>query len=245
MEDFTDLICVVLMLSKFSRLKSGELLFNACPLRQRILLLSAFVAMVYLVWFLSFDKPISTIINRMHTENTYLYSQLQDKDKARLSKIDDTSGLLELSHKLTLLKGEVDALNAELKRYFSVMVSIDELLVILRGILALNSDLIVDSVAVMPTETIAMNTYLSLLESSQINRMLHDDPLSEVVFNKHVVKVTFEGDYLAVLRYLHEIESLKWNIFMQRITYKVTAYPEARVELFFYTLSLEGDSFDA
>jgi MSHA biogenesis protein MshJ len=51
------------------------------------------------------------------------------------------------------------------------------------------------------------------------------------------IVIKFRGNYFATLRYLHDLESLAWPLFWDKLDYKVTNYPQAEVTLQLHTVS--------
>ena len=56
---------------------------------------------------------------------------------------------------------------------------------------------------------------------------------------RHTLRIEFEGDYLATLRYLQAIEGLSRRLFWVGFEFEVRRYPKARVVLTVETLSLQ------
>jgi len=56
---------------------------------------------------------------------------------------------------------------------------------------------------------------------------------------KHGVRITFEGDYFATLRYLQALEGMPWRLYWDGLDYQVIDYPKARVSVTLHTLSLQ------
>lgn len=61
----------------------------------------------------------------------------------------------------------------------------------------------------------------------------------EVGVFKHSVTVSFEGNYLAVIRYLKSLEELEWKVYWQKLDYKVESFPRALITLEVFTLSTQ------
>ena len=57
----------------------------------------------------------------------------------------------------------------------------------------------------------------------------------------HPLRMTFEGKYFDVIRYLTQIEALPVKYYWRNLNYQVTRYPWASIELELYTL---GESKD-
>jgi MSHA biogenesis protein MshJ len=59
----------------------------------------------------------------------------------------------------------------------------------------------------------------------------------KLVLYEYGVVIKFRGNYFATLRYLHDLESLVWPLFWDKLDYKVTTYPQAEVILQLHTVS--------
>lgn len=70
------------------------------------------------------------------------------------------------------------------------------------------------------------------------------EPPTAGVF-KHSVKVTLEGQYFQLVKYIQALEGLSWRLFWEQLNYQVTDYPTAKVEFVVYTLSTEEGLFSA
>lgn len=55
---------------------------------------------------------------------------------------------------------------------------------------------------------------------------------------KHGMMVEFKGDYNGVIKYLHALENLPWNIYWEGVELKIEAYPQIHAIISIYTLSL-------
>jgi len=62
---------------------------------------------------------------------------------------------------------------------------------------------------------------------------------------KHSVRVSLQGAFFPVIKYLTTLEALPWRLFWQQLSYEVHDYPNARVEFVVYTLSTEEGLFSA
>lgn len=63
-------------------------------------------------------------------------------------------------------------------------------------------------------------------------------PVEQVVY-KHGVEITLQGSYPDLLRYLTELEGLPWRMYWATAEFRVEQYPQARLTLVVYTLSLD------
>ncbi len=58
---------------------------------------------------------------------------------------------------------------------------------------------------------------------------------------RHGMRITFEGDYFASLRYLQALEAMPWRFYWEGLDYQVEDYPKARVSVTIHTLSLKEE----
>src|SRR3569623_259090 len=63
-------------------------------------------------------------------------------------------------------------------------------------------------------------------------------PAASAVY-KHGVEIMLQGEYLDMLKYMSELESMPWHLFWGKAKLEVDEYPKARLTLTLYTLSLD------
>jgi MSHA biogenesis protein MshJ len=64
-------------------------------------------------------------------------------------------------------------------------------------------------------------------------------PPDEHQVYKHGVEITLQGNYLDLMDYLAKLEKLPWQMFWARTRMDASDYPQVRVTLTLYTLSLD------
>lgn len=57
----------------------------------------------------------------------------------------------------------------------------------------------------------------------------------------HGIRLTFQGDYFAVLKFIQAIEAMPNKLYWKRMEYQVEEYPMANIVLELYTLSINKD----
>jgi MSHA biogenesis protein MshJ len=57
----------------------------------------------------------------------------------------------------------------------------------------------------------------------------------------HGIRLTFQGDYFAVLKFIQAIEAMPNKLYWKRMAYQVDEYPMANVVLELYTVSINKD----
>ena len=228
--------------------------YNALILRQRIVLLLAFLSVFYFIWYFLFLLPILTESKNLETENAYLASlHEEDSEIGELNKREGKAlGIVSLNNKLSNLKSEVNSLNVELKKYFSIVSSSNDLMSIVKDLVDTTDGVHLKAIELLPIERIVVNTFKEKHYEEELsdNRTRgknitvegsrsQDD--SDVVIYKHKIIIEVEAGYAGLVQYLNQIESLGWGLFMQDIHYKIEQHPNANVSLLLYSLSLGGD----
>jgi MSHA biogenesis protein MshJ len=62
---------------------------------------------------------------------------------------------------------------------------------------------------------------------------------SELKLYRHGMKITFEGRYMAALRYLSALEQSSWRLFWDAVELDVQVHPKARVSITVFSLSTD------
>ncbi len=229
-------------LSQYAKMKCQ---YNALEFRQRVLILCSILSVLYMGWYFLLEMPLNQSIKNLQAENSYLNEKINGDDS--FSSIDATDIAL-LNNRLTLVKKEVEQLNGDLSHHFSIIGSVDELLVIVKELLESNQGLVVEELKLLPTEIVNVENYYNVNESAVESESEYDvAELNEenIVLYKHKIHLQLKGNYIDLTRYLKQVESLKWGLFTQDINYKVNKHPEAAISLLLYTLSFEGSVIDA
>jgi hypothetical protein len=53
----------------------------------------------------------------------------------------------------------------------------------------------------------------------------------------HNIAWTFTGDYFSTLEYLKQFDTLKWHLFWDDLSYRVSKYPQATVVIELHTIT--------
>lgn len=223
--------------------------YNALVLRQRLIVLAAFLALVYFFWYLLFIIPVEKNAKNLKAENAYLSSIYQESSEFKVNAESNNKalGIVSLNNKLLNLKKEISVLNSDLKKYFSLSDSTDNLMNTIRGLVENTQGLKLDSIELLPVEEIVIeiadNQVINNSEAA-INPDEYDQQNSNagnVVIYKHKIHMQLQGSYTGLARYLQQVESLQQGLFTEGLHYKVEQHPNAKVSLLLYRLSL-GES---
>lgn len=87
-------------------------------------------------------------------------------------------------------------------------------------------------------ENLLTNKYkLSLIEFQTLPAKPTAAAQATINLFEHGIVIKFKGDYFSTLNYLKAIEELKWQIFWDKLEYKVIQYPIAEITLQLHTVS--------
>ena len=142
--------------------------------------------------------------------------------------------LAELESRMSELQRQTDAQSAEL-------VPADRMAAVLEKILANSPRLQMIEVKTLPRASMSIEREPAKAEPRQpreATRESVEEKKSSEIY-KHGVEVTMRGNYLDLLAYLKQIESLPVRMFWDKLSLSVTEYPTITMRLTVYTISLE------
>ncbi len=138
--------------------------------------------------------------------------------------------------RISALQSQLKSLETDLNDLKATLVSPEEMPLLLRNLLKKNSALKLISLKTLPashliekdsTDTETKSTVIKVADSKNPN-----------VF-KHGVEITIEGRYLDLLEYVAELEKMPWHVLWSKVNLNAENYPESRLTLTVYTLSLD------
>lgn len=206
--------------------------FNALVLRQRLLLVLASVALCYMVWYFAWGHSVEQHVKSLRLDNDYMHNQLVDENDTASEFQAVDAELQTLKQTLANIQRQEKQLVQELAGYGSVLVTADELVAIVKILIAAHDRLVLDHVAELPVEKIELQSLFGNEAQGQ------EDEESLTAVYKHPILLQLRGDYLSVAQYVRQIEAHEKRLFFETLTYEVADYPEAVVSLLVYTLSM-------
>ncbi|MGB0892854.1 MAG: type 4a pilus biogenesis protein PilO [Parashewanella sp.] len=82
---------------------------------------------------------------------------------------------------------------------------------------------------------------LTGLSSIEPEPMLNADDPDSINLYRHGLKLSMTGSYFSFLTFVSEVDKLPNRLYWKRLNYKVDTYPNAKIELELYTLSLNKE----
>ena len=226
--------------------------FNGRVLRERVLILICVLGVMYFIWDFGFGQPMdakremltlrfdqaTTALETTSTEESYLVKALTSDPTAAKKR------------QLARLENQLQALEKDLQKLSVGLIPAEQLPQIVHDVLLKSGKLKLtgfttneaqklnfknEIASALTEEEKAKNALDSATGNSVAN--ISDQDKSDVGVYRHSVVVSVSGKYFDIRDYLKSLEDLEWTMYWELISYKVTDYPIAEIELEVYTLS--------
>lgn len=210
--------------------------YNRLKDRER---LAVFVAGVVVILGLGFLLAIDGALVRQKSLRQSVESQQRELAQLQAQNADLTRSLgrdpdATSRERIATLRAELSAFDAELRDMQRGLVAPERMVRLLEGMLAGNSRVRLVSLKTLPVT--------SLVEPV---KQVADDGSGSVAVEqrqlvyKHGIELTVEGSYPDLVEYQARLEKLPWQMFWARSQLDASRYPEVRLTLTLYTLSLD------
>lgn len=205
--------------------------FNSRAERERVVLLVAFLAVVYLLWWLILLAPVSNRIDALQTQTRTLDTQLTalQAQEQLLRKTASKDPNAAKKREISDLTQRLRALDKELQALAVGLVPADQLPQVLHDVLSNTERLKLLGMQTLPVEKLAIT------EGAADNSAASAEQQVDVY--RHSVEVKVAGGYFVVANYLRELEALDWRFYWDKLDYKIDRYPNAIATIEVYTLS--------
>lgn len=216
-----------------SALKGLQDKVNQLQKRERALLLITLLAFIYLIaeliWLGPDHRAAADLTKRTGEANIALKGAQKELD----SLVAETrqSENAHLRAQIEGLQQQVAQQQNTITSHTVGMVSAADLPRILEDVLVKTGCLSLLKLKALPVEELTLDT-------SDEN----GEPLGAGIY-KHSVRITLEGRYGDVVKYLQALEKMPWDFNWEELAYKVESHPNASVELQVYTLTTERGLF--
>ncbi|SDZ90385.1 MSHA biogenesis protein MshJ [Desulfuromusa kysingii] len=197
------------------------------PQRERVALLVAAVVLLMFLFNLLILSPFSQqkeAAQRIQNKLTMDLAELKNRKGEILGRVDhdpDQQNLLRLD----VLEQEATRLQQQLKNNIVNLVAPQEMPGLLKDLLTQQKKL-----QLLSLENLAPE----LLELNEQGAEAVETP----TLYRHRLQLEFSGDYLTLLKYLHQLEELPRSMVWEEVEVISEDYPQATVRLQVYTLSL-------
>lgn len=199
--------------------------FNPLSRRERGLIATAILALLAMLLYLPIDanwseyQRLSKQLNASQ-QNISIFEQQISLYQQRLAQDPDA----DYQNRLALLNDELVKVDSELEAEMVDMVPADYMPTVLANMLSKGK-----GIKLISFSSIAPVALLQVGEEEKMN------------LYSHGIKLTLEGDYFSVLRFMQAVEAMPDKLYWKRLDYQVSQHPKAEVELELYTLSINKD----
>lgn len=197
---------------------------NALSMRERLLILSSVVAVLFFLWWHFYAQPLSVKTKNLKNQNITLEQEIKTL-QLTTQAIDQRIkvGVNEAKNKqLESLKDELSRVNLLLKQKTLELIEPDEMFQLMQQLIFADSKL-----------------KLTGLKRKQVKPAfsVEEKDSDQPEIYRHVMQVKFEGSYQNVLSYIGRMEDIEWKLIWDSITLKTADYPVIEVEIDISTLS--------
>jgi MSHA biogenesis protein MshJ len=213
--------------------------FDALSLRERVLIavmvnvvLAAAINAALLEPLARQDKKLAQTLSQQQSQGAALDAQLA---AARDTLRGDPDAAARA--RLALLNRELAEIEVSLGDVQKKLVAPDNMARLLEDILNRNRQLRLVSLRTLPLAPL-VESKEPAPAPPQAGAASQPAEAEHVVY-KHGVEITLDGTYADLLRYLTELEGLPWRMYWAAADFRVEQYPQARLVLVVYTLSLD------
>jgi len=228
--------------------------FEAFSLRERVLVSAGILVLLFLLWD-------SLLMNPEHARQTRIVGEMHELNERMdgiSAQIDTMLAAMQdretprMQRRIAVIGNLLAELEKEKKSLTVEFVPPEQMAKLLRDMLGSEPGLTLISLHSMGAEPLfneaAEDAARSATDSETlipVARPATDadgeagDNEAKPGIYKHGVRVEFEGDFYATLRYLQALEAMPWRFYWDSVDYQVLDYPTARVAITVHTLSLE------
>lgn len=199
--------------------------FDVLSQRERILIAVAVFVLLGMLGFMPLESlwknhsSISQQLKTLEQENSISVQQLELYQQ-RLA-MDPNQ---DYQQRLNLLLQQNQDIDAQLNEQMVDMVPADYMPELLSNLLGQ-----IQGIKLLKFTSIAPVPLLAVGEEKKLN------------LYSHGIRMSLEGDYFSVLRFVEAVEAMPDKLYWKRLDYKVADYPKGSIDIELYTLSINKD----
>lgn len=202
------------------------------------MVICALFASVFFILNTLLLKPLHTrqqsIRAELTTDNAQIETLTQELSVISAMPIIDPDA--QNKQRISALQSQLKSLETDLNALKATLVSPEEMPLLLRNLLKKNSALKLISLKTLPASHLIEKDSADTETKSTVIKVANSKTPN--VF-KHGVEITIEGRYLDLLEYVAELEKMPWHVLWSKVNLNAENYPESRLTLTVYTLSLD------
>ncbi|WP_415889645.1 hypothetical protein ACMXYV_17305 [Neptuniibacter sp. SY11_33] len=204
--------------------------------RERVMLLLVGLVAPLALIFVFLIEPAMIVLQKVPSKIEAMQTSIDAQDRVLqlLKSQEPKDPNVEARAELKRLRTQLSEANQDIKRAATNLVSPDQMLSLLRSVLASEQGISLVSAKSLPV----------------VAKQLNEKPVDadkdtksggpEAVIFIHPFELELEGTYQGLYDYLQKIEQLDGVFFWDTLEYKVDEYPSAKVKIKVHTLSSEA-----
>ncbi|ABV35154.1 MSHA biogenesis protein MshJ [Shewanella sediminis HAW-EB3] len=199
--------------------------FDLLSQRERVMVATAAVVVIGMLCYLPLESlllkynALSKQITAITAENKISLQQIELYEQRLAQDPND-----EYNNRLQVLKQQSADLDDQLSFQMVDMIPADHMPTLLSQLLGK-----VTGIKLQEFKSIAPTPLLALDDEKKTN------------LYSHGIRLTLEGDYFSLLKFIEAVESMPNKLYWKQMDYKVEEYPGANVVLELYTISVNKD----
>ncbi|NKC00685.1 MAG: hypothetical protein GKR90_19630 [Pseudomonadales bacterium] len=205
------------MSSRFAQLKNLQDWYQALSTRERVLVLAAVAAGVWVVWLFAIWEPLLNTSVSVQQKEQRLESEANAAGNSLAMQVQVDAEVADLESDLGLVADEIAQLELDLEQAMRAFVPPERMVGVLRDVLVK-----------------VPGVHIVSLRSQLPEAVTNGD---QIVFYRHPVTLEIEGRYANLHDYLVALESRTEMLSFHSLDYQVVEHPLARATLKLSTLS--------
>ncbi|MEL4430067.1 type 4a pilus biogenesis protein PilO [Shewanella sp. FJAT-51649] len=199
--------------------------FDALSQRERGLIALAVLVLVAMSAYM----PIESLWKQQYSTAQQVKA-LEQENKISMQQIDLYQQRLAMDpnqdyrQRLNLLQQQNQEIDAQLNEQMVDMVPADYMPELLGNLLGQ-----VQGIKLLKFTSVTPVPLLAVGEEKKLN------------LYSHGIRMSLEGDYFSVLRFVEAVEAMPDKLYWKRLDYKVADYPKGKIDIELYTLSINKD----
>ncbi|WP_415911686.1 type II secretion system protein GspM [Neptuniibacter sp. QD37_11] len=210
--------------------------WNELTARERIMLLVVGLVAPLALIFVFLIEPAMIVLQKVPSKIEAMQTSIDAQDRVLqlLKSQEPKDPNVEARAELKRLRTQLSEANQDIKRAATNLVSPDQMLTLLRSVLANQQGIALVSAKSLPVVAKQLN-------ETPVDADKDTKPVGpQAVIFIHPFELELEGTYQGLYDYLQKIEQLDGVFFWDTLEYKVDEYPTAKVKIKVHTLSSEA-----
>lgn len=209
-------------------------------LRERIEILATSIALLLAVWYFLVYQPEMAWIAEKNQQIAKLKMEVAEAIKKRqvILTLASSESIKKLEEDYKNLQYQMSKLDKKKASYQLQYISKKEITEVLYAMLNNVEGVSIDKLtSIRPEITQPLTSTASKLPAKEEKKLPPPPLVTEVKDEQNHYLLQLRGNYFNIMFYLRSLEQLKWQLYWDKLNYTVTIYPEALVNIEFYTLS--------